>query len=541
MRTPRNYQTVAANSVWSAWESGKNSVLIVSPTGTGKTVIFTLVAGRAIENGSRVLMLVDRTELVSQARAAYADWLGVYADIEQADMSASTSEHFQSEIVIATVQTLRSRGGDRKRKFKPEDFDVLIIDEAHLSITETTIDTVRYFQQNPKLKTVGATATPNRADNITLSELYDHCSFQYGIRDATRDGWLVPVKASVVHIDSLNLESSGKRDWSNKQIGEYMESNEVVLSTAQAVIEYTADLRTLVYCARVSHAVAVARRINQIKPNSAAVVHGKTPKHERQQTLREFEAGRITKLINCGVFTTGFDSPGVRAIVNARPTKSKSLFTQIIGRGLRPLPGIVDGHENGDQRKQAIESSEKTHCIVISLVGRESCHDLISPVDVFAGDELKPARVERAKEILDEGSTEDPDEALILAEEEYEQLLDKLEDAPVSVRLQCRVEEVDLYSDSEFRAAINRAADIPVEREVQFLIKAGFSIPEMRGWSGKKVRDAIEVVRQRSESGLASKKQCNILKKMKVPEDRRRIMSRWEANKYIGKRFASKK
>jgi superfamily II DNA or RNA helicase len=531
----REYQQNAVDSVYYAWENGERSTLVVSPTGTGKTVIFSAIAGRAIAKNERVLMLVDRTVLVSQSRNAFHKWLGVHADIEQADMSASTNHYMQSEIVIATVQTLRSGRGSRKEKFKPEDFDVLIIDEAHLSITKSTIETIEYFQQNPKLRTVGATATPERADKTSLRALFGHCAFQYGIRQATHDGWLVPVKASIVHIDALNLVSKGKSDWSNRQIGEYMEANDVILATATAVIEQTGDMKTLVYCARVSHATAVSRRINQIEPNTAAVIHGKTPKHERTHILREFAEGRINRLINHGVLTTGYDEPTVEAIVNARPTKSKSLFTQIVGRGLRTLPGITDGLQEPHERRAAIAASDKPHCRVISLMGRESCHDLVSPVDVLAGKDFDPARVDRAKEMLDEGMTDDPDEALIMAEDEYEQMLDQLEDAPVSVRLQYRTEDIDLYTEGEYRAALTRNADIPVQREVQFLLKAGFSITEMRGWPGAMVKSAIEEVRRRHDMGLATKKQCNMLKKFGYTDIARREMSKMKAQQIISK------
>jgi superfamily II DNA or RNA helicase len=536
----RDYQQQAVASVVESWNSGKKAPLIVSPTGTGKTVMFAALAGYAIGQNKRALMLVDRTELVTQSQAAFQKWCGVFADIEQADMQASTSAHFAAPIVIATVQTLRSRGGDRKRRFKPEDFDYLIIDEAHLSITPSTIETVEYFQQNPNLKVVGATATPTRADKISLSALYDDCPFQYDIASATKDGWLVPAKAEIVHIDALHLESRGRKDWSDAQIGAYMENNDVVLATAQAVVDRDNELKTLVFCATVSHAKAVAARINQIEPNTAAVIHGDTPKHERKQTLREFEQGRIMRLINCGVLTTGFDSPSIERIVNARPTKSKSLFTQICGRGLRVLPNTVDGLDGPESRREAIEGSAKRYCKIVSLVGRESCHDLVGPVDVFAGDDVIPERLERAKELLEEGEVEDPQEALIMAEDEYEELMVKLEQAPMSVRLQYRVEEFDLYSDAEFRVAISRQADIPVEREVGFLLKAGFSRKEMRAWSGEQAKRAIELVKQRHEQGLATKKQCNLLAKFGYPPEKRATMTKKQANAIIGRKFKGK-
>ncbi len=537
----RDYQSAALKAV-SDQHKSVQSTLVCSPTGTGKTVMFCIAAKQVVDRGGRVMVLVDRTELVHQTYKSMEQWTGITPDVEQAELAASTSEYFAAPIVVATVQTMRSRGGTRKERFDPKQFDLLICDEAHLSITKTTIDTIEWFKTNKNLKVIGFTATPKRDDNRSLGVLYDSCAFQYTISQATKDGWLVPCIGRIVHINELSLAKlpGGKRDWTAAEIGRYMEVNDVVLKTAQATIDLTAGKQTLVFCARVSQAEAVAKRINFIEPDTAAVIHGKTPADERRKIINDFNAKRIKRIINCGVLTTGFDSPGVECIVNARPTKSWALFTQIVGRALRPLPGIVDNYDTPDERRAAIAASDKPRAEIISLVGREQNMDLASPVDVLAGDDDRPEVVARAKEIMEEGE-QSPEDALIKAEEEIDRemrMLQDLENAPIRVHANYEEELANLYEKGEFRAAQAGSVDIPVQREVAFLISAGFTPQEMRGWSGEIVRQAIEVVKERYANGLASKKQCNVLAKIGIPESRRRNMSSKEANVIIGRMFS---
>lgn len=539
----RDYQEQIVASVEKEWENVQ-STLVVAPTGSGKTVVFCALAGRAVSYSLRVMVLVDRTELVKQTQTSMHKWTGIVPDIEQADLAASTHDVFASQIVIATVQTLRASRGKRRDRFDPMKFDMLICDEAHLAITETTLKTIAHFATNPDCRIVGLTATPMRGDNRSLEQAFQTCAFRYSIREATDDGWLVPVRCKILHIESLDLSAlpGGKKDWTSSQVGRYMEVNRVVLETAQVVIDHARDKQTIIFCARVAHAEAVAKRLNYLEPGSCAVVHGKTPKTEREAMLRDFNNGDIKRIANCGVLVVGFDSPSVEVIVNARPTKSAALFTQITGRALRPLPGVVDGPPTPELRRQAIADSAKPHALIISLVGRDASMNLAGPVDVFAGTMTKPELVERAKELMDAGDIETPEEALILAEEEFDEaeksLLD-LENAPIRVHLGYTEEDANLYKAGEFRAASASEVDIPIQREVAFLISAGFSMKEMRGWSGDLVRRAITEVKRRHTAGLASKKQCNLLNKLRVPAAQRTLMSKGEAQAYIQKRLFS--
>lgn len=413
---------------------------------------------------------------------------------------------------------------------------------CHLAITPTVLDTIEHFcEGNPNIRALGLTATPDRADGRSLAIAFKHCSYQMSIREATHQGWLVPVRAKLVHIDTLDLSMlpGGSRDWSSAQIARYMEAHDVVLKTAQITVELAPRKQTLIYCARVAHAEAVAKRINHLQPGTCAVVHGNTPVDERRQIIDAFKRGELRRIANCGVLTTGFDAPNVECIVVARPTKSRSLFAQIVGRGLRPLPGTVDGLGGAAERRDAIAASAKPHCEVLSVVGKDASMNLASPVDMLAGSMDRPELIERAKELMDEG-VEDPEDALIQAEEDFDQAEREamlLEDAPVRVHLGYRVEDANLYSDHEFRMACMPEADVPAQRHVDFLITAGFKVHEMRGWSGTRCKDMVEVVRTRYQQGMSSKKQCDLLKKLGVPKSRRVSMTKREAQEYIQSRI----
>lgn len=520
------------------------STLICSPTGTGKTVMFCAAAKSCVDRGGRVIVLVDRTELVHQTCRSMRQWTGIMPEVEQADQAASVNDYTAQPIVVATVQTLRSQKGKRRERFNPDKFDLLICDESHLAICPSTLKTIDWFRQNKNLKVMGFTATPKREDKKSLGILFDTCAFEYSIGDATKDGWLVPCKGRIVHIESLDFSkmSGGKKDWTANQIAKYMEVNEVILGTAQAVIDKAGDKQTLVFCARVAHAELVAKRINFLEPGTAAVVSGETPKSERRYIIDQFNAGQIKRIVNCGVLTTGFDSPKVEVIVNARPTKSWSLFTQIVGRALRPLPGIVDGIDTAEGRRGAISKSGKPHAEIISIVGRDYCMELAGPVDVLAGDMARPEVVERAKELMEEG-VESPEDALILAEEEIDAEIREsrqLEDAPIRVHASYTEESINLYSPGEFKAAQNSEIDVPTQRQVAFLLAAGFTVREMRGWSGQMVSNAVDAVRQRHSDGLATKKQCNVLRKVApyMSDAERRKLSRAEATRIIGRTFS---
>lgn len=517
----RDYQEKANDALDQAWVDYQTA-LVVSATGTGKTFMFVAMIARAIALGVRCLILVDSTELVNQTREEIETILGVTADIEQAGQKAIINPDYRMPVVIATVQSLRSGSDDGKWKrymsFKPTDFDRVFVDEAHLSITPTIIEIVEYFiKGNPNCRAAGYTATPKRGDGRSLEQLYQTCPFRYDIMDGINDGWLVPVRGQIVRCNSVKLADVKPRsggDFSEEQIGEIMEAQQALIEQVAGLKKYCEGKRTIVFAARVRHAEIIASMLNDDNPGCARSVSGKTPKRERDHTIAEFKAGKIQYLINCAVLTKGFNSPEIQVVAICRPTKSWSLFTQCVGRGTRPLRGVVDGFDTVAERQVAIESSEKPHMTVLSFVGREGAMNLVGPADALSGDMDPPEVKTRAKELMEEGEMDTID-AIEQAREEIEtERVERMENAKINVGdADLEISETDLFNDREFKLAQKGEIDIPPRRRLSYLHKLGYEPRETGTWPGEKVERAIKWSQDRERNGMSSYKQSKFIEK----------------------------
>ncbi len=193
----RPYQNQAIEGIFEEWKENQSSLIVV-PTGCGKTTIFTEVARRRAEVG-RIMVLVHRAELLYQARDRFKMQAGIECDIEMGAFRAAQGLFNKSPAVIATVQSLYS-GNDglgRMAHFKPNEFSTLICDEGHHYISPAYKKVIDYFRNNPNLKVLGVTATPDRADEEALGQIFESVAFDYEILDAIHDGWLVPVDQTI--------------------------------------------------------------------------------------------------------------------------------------------------------------------------------------------------------------------------------------------------------------------------------------------------------------------------------------------------------
>ena len=193
----RPYQSEAIASAMSAWHRHR-SLLMVMATGLGKTVTFAHIAKSVIERKRRVLVVAHTQELVKQAVRALERVCACEVGVEMAE--EASPEHslvmLPPPIVVGTVQTLTAKRGKglRVHKFKPDDFGLVIFDEAHHSVAASWRKVAAWFDQSDRVKRLGVTATPDRTDGSALGALYDECVFDYGIRDGVLDGWLCPVR-----------------------------------------------------------------------------------------------------------------------------------------------------------------------------------------------------------------------------------------------------------------------------------------------------------------------------------------------------------
>ena len=387
-RNLRQYQQDAIDATLRQLEA-RGSTVVLLPTGMGKTVY----AARLISGWERgnTLFLAHTRELIHQAADKLAPELGYRPPIEMGASAVELDTMYSGEMcVVASVQTMY--GDKRLDKYRAHPFGLIVVDECHHATAATYRKVIDFFRGlNPSLKVVGITATPNRADGSALGIVFESEAYQLSIGDAIDGGWLVPIEQEYIVCDEINYDGLrtkrnefGEADFSGAALEEVMKEEEAVHAVARPLVEKAGDRPTLVFCAGVEHAHVMAAVLNRYKANSAQAVDGKTDPLERKKAVADFAAGRLQFLTNCMVFTEGFDAPNCSCVAMARPTKSLSMYMQMLGRGLRPLPGVVDGPPDASERRLAIRLSEKPACYVLDFVGNSN-HKLANVWDVLGG------------------------------------------------------------------------------------------------------------------------------------------------------------
>jgi superfamily II DNA or RNA helicase len=399
--------------------------LLVLPTGTGKTVVFSVIIRWWLEQGlGRVLVMAHREELITQAVEKITAITGEAPDIEMSDSRADQcSLHGRAPVVVTSVQTMCRE--NRHSRFDPADFTLLVIDEAHHATAATYQRVINYFSQNPNLKILGVTATPDRADEEALGQIFESVAFEYGIQEAIVDGYLVPIEQRFVIVEGMNLAGcrTTAGDLNEGDLAAIMEEEQVLHGVLDPTIRLAGDTPTLFFATSVAHAERMAEIGNRHRPGSSVCLHGKTPREERRDKLKAFSRGEFQYLFNCGLFLEGFDESSIGVVAMARPTKSRSLYSQAVGRGTRPLPGIVDGLDDADSRRLAISTSGKPNLLVLDFVGNSGRHKLVSTADILGGnfsDDVIALAATAARKKSARGEKSDTLEELLEAKEQLE-------------------------------------------------------------------------------------------------------------------------
>lgn len=386
----RPYQSEAVDAVFAGFPHHASQLLVMA-TGLGKTICMAHVARRWIDDSPcRVMMIAHREELISQSKEKFeriAGWSGV--GVEMAD---ERTGHVGA-VAVATVQTLSSRLG----KFRPGDFGLLMIDEAHHAVSPSYRKVIDHFRRgNPSLRVLGVTATPKRADDLAMGQVFDHCCYDYGIAPAVGDGWLVPVVQRAIRCKSLDFSKCRQTagDLNEGDLDKIVREEKVLHEVCAPLVREAGDRPTLVFAVTVAHAHALAAVLGRYKDRSAVALDGKTDKETRREQVARFKRGEFQFLVNCGLFLEGFDAPNTACVAMARPTKSLALYTQVLGRGTRPLPGTVDGEglDTPEARRDAIAGSDKPHMVVLDFVGNSGRHKIVTAQDVLGGKYGEPAR-----------------------------------------------------------------------------------------------------------------------------------------------------
>ena len=364
----RDYQIEAVEAVFRSWESGNKAPIVIAATGSGKTLLAAEIMRRATEPrpSFRAIFIAHRKELLDQT-VAKAKLVAPRCTV---GLVAADVNEFDRKITVASVQTLAARGGQRlievMGRIPPK---LVVIDECHHAPSPTyrrVIDQIR--QANPNVVLLGLTATPGRADGTGLDEVFDNVAYEKNLFDLVRDGYLVPPRGVRVQLDiSLDQVESKNGDFVESQLAQVINQPSVRRAIVRAWQEHGHDRKMIVFCANVQHARDLAQEFNDAGYPAASIEGGMKAK-DRSTVYERFRSGHVKLLCSVEVLTEGFDEPSAEGVLFARPTASQSLYSQMLGRGLRLYPG-------------------KTECLVIDLVGNSDRH---SPVQLASLAGLRP-------------------------------------------------------------------------------------------------------------------------------------------------------
>jgi len=414
----RDYQREAIDAVFAAWSGGMQRPAIVLPTGAGKTVVFSALVrefrsaparAMAPNRGLRVIVLAHRDELVDQAIAKLR---AVMPGVNVGKVKAGDND-LNADVMVCSVQTLASK----KRR---EDLllgemawgsiGLIITDECHHAAAASYKKIYDAFPDAPQL---GVTATMARGDRQGLGDVWDDVVYQRSILWMISKGYLTDVRTRQVDLKALDMGAvkSSRGDWAAGDLGRALMEAEADTAIARAYREHAGDRQGIVFTPTVETARAAEYALN-CADIPAAMVSGETSREDRQHLYEQFRKGRCQVLVSCMVLTEGFDMPQAEVAVIARPTQSAPLYTQMVGRVLRPYPG-------------------KTEALVLDLVGA-SANKLRTLID------LEPGTVKAVRD------GESLAEALVREEEEQDRKV-----PAGSLAFELKVRDVDAFAASE--------------------------------------------------------------------------------------------
>lgn len=382
----RPYQEEAKAAIFKQWDCGNLRTLLVLPTGCGKTVVFAKVAEECVRNGDRVLILAHRGELLEQAADKIHKSTGLKCSVEKA---AETSLGKWYRITVGSVQSMMQ--ARRLASFPPDYFGTIIVDEAHHCLADSYQKVLRHFAG---AKVLGVTATPDRSDMKDLGSYFDSLAYEYTLPKAIHEKYLVPIRAMTIPLE-LDISKVGVAagDFKAGEVGTALDP--YLTPIAREMGNYCAGRKTVVFLPLVATSQKF-RALLEGEGFRAAEVNGGSM--DRRETLGAFERGEYDVLCNSMLLTEGWDCPSVDCIIVLRPTKSRSLYSQMVGRGTRLCPG-------------------KDSLLLLDFLWMTEKHELCHPASLICGsDEVARKMTENLKETA--GKEADLEEAERRASEE---------------------------------------------------------------------------------------------------------------------------
>lgn len=484
----RPYQQQAKDAIFSEWENGIKKTLLVLPTGCGKTIVFAKVAEECVKGGSRVLILAHRGELLDQAADKIGKSTGLGCATEKAEQTCIGSWF---RIVVGSVQSMMRE--KRLNQFPNDYFNTIIIDEAHHCISESYQKVLRHF---PDAEVLGVTATPDRGDMQNLGTVFESLAYEYTLPRAIKEGYLSPIKAVTIPL-KIDMSAVGVQagDFKSGDIATALDP--YLESIAEEMEKYCSDKKIVVFLPLVK----TSQKFRDILNNHgfrAAEVNGDSK--DRAEILEAFDKDQYNVLCNSMLLTEGWDCPSVDCIVVLRPTKVRSLYCQMVGRGTRLSP-----------------ETKKDHLLLLDFLWHTERHELCHPASLICESaEVAQKMTENMEK--DAGCIMDIEEAERTASED---VVAQREEALAKQLSEMKWRKKKLVDPLQFEMSI-QAEDLsgyvpafgwemapPSDKQKQTLEKLGI-LPDAIENAGKasKILDRLD---KRRREGLTTPKQIRFL------------------------------
>jgi DNA repair protein RadD len=381
--TLRPYQRQSIDAIYTYFEANNGNPLVVLPTGSGKSLVLAQFCKEVLETwpDQRILILTHVAELVQQNELELLGlWPQAPVGVYSAGLGRREAAGMFQRITFAGIQSVFRKADELGH------VDLILIDEAHLlppkgeGMYRTLL--VDMEKINPKVKVIGLTATPYRLKQglLTTGEgrLFHDIAYDKPVAQLVKEGFLAPLVSkggdARPNLDGVKILGG---EYVSNQLAEACDKEQLVAAAVDETLERCADRNALLFfCASVDHAKHT-RDALRLRGVSAEMVHGATPTDEREKILKDFKAGRIRAVTNVNVLTTGFNHPGIDALIMLRPTKSTSLYVQMLGRGMRNAPG-------------------KVNCLVLDFAGNIMEHGPLDHIEIKTCNRTGQAEVKKA-------------------------------------------------------------------------------------------------------------------------------------------------
>ncbi|OCN03570.1 DEAD/DEAH box helicase [Erysipelotrichaceae bacterium MTC7] len=482
----RTYQEESKSAVLTEWENGNKKTLLVLPTGCGKTIVFSKIIEERVRDGGRGLVLAHRGELLEQAADKLYQSTGLKCATEKASETCLDSWY---RVAVGSVQSLQRP--QRLAKFPKDFFDFIVIDEAHHAISDGYQRVLEHFDEADVL---GVTATPDRGDMKNLGSYFESLAYEYTLPKAIKEGYLSPIKAITIPL-KIDLSSVGQQagDFKASEVGTALDP--YLEGIAEEMKKQCADRKTVVFLPLIATSQKFCKLLNEMGFN-AVEVNGNS--EDRAEILEDFDKGKYNILCNSMLLTEGWDCPSVDCVVVLRPTKVRSLYSQMVGRGTRLYPG-------------------KEELLLLDFLWHTERHELCHPAHLICENEEVAKKVtqnlENAPgvpmdlEMLEEKAksdvVEEREAALAAQLAEMKKRKRKLVD-PLQFEMSIQAEDLSSYVPS-----FGWEMSPPSEKQVKALEKMGIFADEID--NAGKANLLLDRLQKRRVEGLASPKQIRFL------------------------------